>query len=218
MSRIDRYLDGELERAALTPEEAAAADSLALTIQAARAYVSARPAPDLTDGIMCRIDEQGMHPTARDRRTMLARWAAGFWAPRPVSFQFRPAYAMLLACAVVALPNVWPVFRGAPASVSMQAEAVEEPRILVQFRLEAVSASDVRLAGSFSDWSPRYQLHQDMRGVWTLTLPLPAGVHDYAFVIDGDRWVSDPYAPSVDDGFGGLNSRLALVHANGQQL
>ena len=37
-------------------------------------------------------------------------------------------------------------------------------------------------------------------------LALPAGQHQYAFVVDGARWVVDPGAPAVDDGFGRRNS------------
>jgi hypothetical protein len=39
---------------------------------------------------------------------------------------------------------------------------------------------------------------------------LPAGQHQYAFVVDGARWVADPGAPAVDDGFGRRNSVLSL--------
>jgi hypothetical protein len=47
-------------------------------------------------------------------------------------------------------------------------------------------------------------------GIWAATLILPAGQHQYAFVVDGARWVADPSAPAVDDGFGRQNSVLAL--------
>jgi len=46
--------------------------------------------------------------------------------------------------------------------------------------------------------------------VWTATLTLPVGQHQYAFVVDGQRWVPDPGAPAVDDGFGRRNSVLTL--------
>jgi hypothetical protein len=46
--------------------------------------------------------------------------------------------------------------------------------------------------------------------VWTATITLPAGQHQYAFVVDGQQWVPDPAAPAVDDGFGRRNSVLTL--------
>jgi hypothetical protein len=48
-------------------------------------------------------------------------------------------------------------------------------------------------------------------GVWTVVVPLEPGIHNYAFIVDGERWVPDPNAPAVDDGFGGMNSRLAVL-------
>jgi 1,4-alpha-glucan branching enzyme len=90
-------------------------------------------------------------------------------------------------------------------------DARAEPHLFVQFRLQAPDASSVRLAGSFTDWQPRYELHETAPGIWTVTLPLSLGVHDYGFIVDGRQWVPDPYAQQVDDGFGGTNSRIALL-------
>jgi 1,4-alpha-glucan branching enzyme len=73
------------------------------------------------------------------------------------------------------------------------------------------AARQVALAGSFSDWQPAYALQQVAEGVWTIVLPIAPGVHDYAFVVDGEQWVTDPFAPQVDDGFGGANSRLTVL-------
>jgi hypothetical protein len=74
------------------------------------------------------------------------------------------------------------------------------------------------LAGTFTNWQPQFELLQTAPGSWTVTLALPAGVHDYAFVVDGQRWMPDPFAPSVNDGFGGLNSRLSLLPPEDAQL
>jgi len=46
-------------------------------------------------------------------------------------------------------------------------------------------------------------------------VPLEPGVHDYAFVLDGERWVVDPDAPQVDDDFGGANNRLPIISPRG---
>jgi 1,4-alpha-glucan branching enzyme len=54
-------------------------------------------------------------------------------------------------------------------------------------------------------------MQESVDGVWTILVPLPPGVHDYSFIVDGERWVPDPYAPQVDDGFGGVNSRLTVL-------
>ncbi len=144
------------------------------------------------------------------------------WTPR--TLRVRPAWGLLAAAAlllVVILPGrggeggaggeILPA-AGDAASVPGPAAG---PTIFVQFRLDAPDASDVRLAGSFTGWEPRYVLHETGEGAWTVLVPLTPGVHDYAFVVDGDEWVADPSAPRVDDGFGGENSRLALLLTNG---
>ncbi len=69
----------------------------------------------------------------------------------------------------------------------------------------------VHLAGSFSDWEPHYELTESSPGHWTALIPMRPGVHDYSFLVNGEQWVADPHAPRVADGFGGENSRLALV-------
>ncbi|MEX0912764.1 MAG: glycogen-binding domain-containing protein, partial [Gemmatimonadota bacterium] len=98
----------------------------------------------------------------------------------------------------------------APPLPGTAESAGPQPTIYVQFRLDAPGAQRVELAGSFTDWAPAHQLHETGAGVWTVVVPLEPGVHDYTFVIDGERWIVDPNAPSVEDDFGGSNSRLFL--------
>jgi len=207
--RIDRYLDGGIDRIALTPEERDEADLVERVVDETRAFVDARPAPDVTAAVMRTIEQLAPRPAERPR-SVLARVVGSLWIAREVSFEFRPAYA-LLAAAVVALAVLMPFGGPSPVGAPPMASVGTAPRLFVQFHLQAANASTVRLAGSFTNWQPQYELHQSAPGVWTVTLPLPLGVHDYAFVVDGQQWVPDPYAQSVDDGFGGTNSRIALL-------
>ena len=50
-------------------------------------------------------------------------------------------------------------------------------------------------------------------GIWHGAVVLPAGPHEYMFVVDGERWVPDPLAGRyVDDGFGaGRENSLLIV-------
>jgi len=84
----------------------------------------------------------------------------------------------------------------------------------VQFRFTAPAAHMVSLAGDFSNWSPSYTLTRSEPGVWTIVVPLKPGVHDYSFVVDGDKWTPDPSAPPTADGFGGVNSRIAVLSSD----
>ena len=84
--------------------------------------------------------------------------------------------------------------------------------ITVRFVLAAPNAHEVSVAGTFNQWDPRATplVRTGANGVWSATITLPAGQHQYAFVVDGVRWVPDPAAPAIDDGFGRRNSVLTL--------
>ncbi|MEN6297148.1 MAG: isoamylase early set domain-containing protein [Rectinema sp.] len=86
--------------------------------------------------------------------------------------------------------------------------------VSVKFVLYAPEASTVELAGDFTSWNPgTYVLKKaSVDGMWEVLVPLKKGrVYVYNFVIDGDRWISDPKAAvQVDDGFGGSSSLLRL--------
>jgi Glycogen recognition site of AMP-activated protein kinase len=84
--------------------------------------------------------------------------------------------------------------------------------VTVRFVLVAPGAHAVSLAGTFNQWDATATplVRSGPTGVWTATLSLPAGQHQYAFVVDGQQWVPDPAAPAVDDGFGRRNSVLTL--------
>ncbi len=216
MGRVDRYLEGDLARTDLTPDEQAEAGGMETLIEAARAYVTARPDPDLTARVMARIDTA--HPQRMSAwQSVVARLRGTLWTSRRVSFHVRPAYVLLGAVLVVSGVVQWGYLypRSRPATADAAPLA---PAVLVQFRLDAPAAATVRLAGSFTNWEATHELHQTAPGIWTITLPVPLGVHDYAFVVDGSRWVADPHAPHVDDGFGGTNSRLALLLVSGPQM
>lgn len=70
----------------------------------------------------------------------------------------------------------------------------------------------VALVGSFNHWEPdATPMTRSDSGAWTVEQELTPGVHEYKFVINGDRWVHDPRNPErVPDGHGGQNSVLRL--------
>jgi hypothetical protein len=193
----------------MTSDDSSHSESLNRLIADTRAIVDARPAPDLNASIMHAIDQVEIAPDALERGP-LGRILKRLWTSQEVSFRVRPVYGLLAAAALIALVAWAPdTLRSRSGDTGLLSST--EQRLLVQFRLEAGNASSVQLAGSFTNWQPQYELHESSPGIWTITLPLPLGVHDYAFVVDGERWLPDPYAQTVDDGFGGKNSRIALM-------
>lgn len=215
-NRVNRYLDGEIERAALTPGEQDAADTVVRAVDAARVFVASRPVPDLSGSVLRQVEQLELRPTRPLRRSPLRELTNALWVPRRVSFAVRPVYACAIAAAI-ALVAV--LSHGEPGGLAAQPDVnvTDESKLFVQFRLQASGASRVRLAGSFTNWEPLHELHEAAPGLWTVTLPLRLGVHDYAFLVDGEQWVPDPYAPHVDDGFGGSNSRIAILPPDGQR-
>ena len=77
-----------------------------------------------------------------------------------------------------------------------------------QFALTAPGANRVTVVGDFNQWDPHASpLARSADGRWRMRVPMQPGRHEYAFVIDNHRWVTDPLAPQAPDlGFGRPNS------------
>lgn len=215
--RVQRALDGELDRSQLSPAEVAelaAAEELIIRLLRG---VAPTPLPDQSANVLRLIDE--LETTTQDTATSPADDAGQprtgkstllgrLWRPRPVSVQWRPAYGLAAVAALVLLLVTRPSAEPITPPVAVDERA---PQVLVQFRLDAPGAQDVSLAGDFTDWQPAHTMTRSDPGVWTVVVALEPGVHDYAFIVDGEQWVADPMAPAVGDGFGGQNSRLAVL-------
>ena len=79
--------------------------------------------------------------------------------------------------------------------------------------LPAIGARSVVVAGDFNEWRTDATplVDDDGDGVFVGTVSLARGTYDYMFVVDGERWVPDPYASQYrDDGFGQHNAVLRL--------
>jgi hypothetical protein len=152
------------------------------------------------------------HPPDEAERTRLmtrlaaaappVRGATGAWAV------IAAAAVLLAVTAAVIVPRVWP---RASATRTPQAIATAVP--IVQFELAAPGAARVALVGDFNDWDrAATPMRRDRSGDrWTVTLPVSAGRHVYAFVVDGERWVGDPLAPRApEDGFGAPGSVVVV--------
>ena len=84
---------------------------------------------------------------------------------------------------------------------------------VVRFVFIAPRAASVALVGDFNNWrreaTPLRPTGSD--GIWSVSVPMSRGSHQYAFVIDGTEWVADPAAgTSVTDDFGTTTSVLTV--------
>lgn len=203
--RAHRYLDGEMPEDSLTEAERDRAQELRTSTARVVDALSSAPVPDLRASVMARLVDN--RPAPAPLATRIVRW---LWTPRSLNLAVRPAYAFAgFAALMFAMTFATAGPRG-EVTLAPVAATPAVPQLYVQFRLEADDASRVELAGSFTDWAPSYRLEETTEGVWSVMVPLRPGVHDYTFVIDGERWVVDPNAPRVPDSFGGSNSRLFL--------
>ncbi|HEX8849807.1 MAG TPA: glycogen-binding domain-containing protein [Gemmatimonadaceae bacterium] len=87
---------------------------------------------------------------------------------------------------------------------------------IVRFTLVHPEAHRVTLVGDFNGWSPSATPLVAAQGdsVWAASVTLPAGRHEYAFIVDGERWTIDPYAATVHDDFGTSSSVLRVGSAS----
>ncbi|MEM7806639.1 MAG: alpha-amylase family glycosyl hydrolase [Planctomycetota bacterium] len=127
-------------------------------------------------------------------------------------------HATLLAA--IAVPTMT-VGVHAPAAPTF-AEAIPqktESGYQVVFRLDASEWDDkptsVAVAGDFNGWNAGADVMLDLNSdnIWELTLPMSPGRYGYKFVVDGDRWLTDPTDDSelrIDDGYGGQNSGVVV--------
>jgi len=180
--QVKQLLDGELTLSDLPPELRAEGQ------EALHMLTAVDREPVTFPGLDARV-------RAELRRRREAR---GFWGRlRLRPWTLVPAFAAGAALALL-------LFRSAPTP--------PVTTVTVRFVLFAPDAQQVALAGTFNQWDTAATplLRTGTPGVWAATLTLPAGQHQYAFVVDGARWIADPAAPAVDDGFGRRNSVLSL--------
>lgn len=144
----------------------------------------------------------------RVRRLHAERRSRG-WMAIASRLTHRPGWAAAMAASVVAVVTLG-VMRTRPNDLPASGAVPVEP---VQFVLVAPAAHSVAVVGDFNDWglNDSALVATNHEGVWSVTAPVPAGVHRYAFVVNGEQWVADPSAPrSAGDDFGRPSSALVV--------
>jgi hypothetical protein len=211
--RVNRYLDGECRQEELTLDERQRVASCAAIISEMERSYKSLDVPDLTTRVMERLPEIPAPNSAVHTRFFSRLRDVLGWLWKPCLIRVRPAYGILglVALLLMVLPGSKVLPPDHFLRTSGESTEIAAGKVFVQFRLDAPHASKVRLAGSFSEWEPAYTLEEITPGVWSILIPLDPGVHNYAFVVDGGQWIADPAAPAVDDGFGGVNSRLSVL-------
>ena len=211
--RLQRALDGDLDRDDLTPAEAAELDESSSLFAGVLRSIPCESLPALGATVVTRIEAMDETSIAAGSSAhQPSRLISWLWSTRRISIQMRPAYALAAAAVFIVAIGIR---ESGPDDRSAEAPRVAvttaSPEVLVNFRLDAPNARSVSLAGDFSNWAPAHTMTRSGSGIWTVVVPLTPGVHDYSFIVDGEKWVPDPAAPAMADGFGGMNSRIAVL-------
>ena len=194
----DRDLDPYVEWIAREAKRAVAVDPMAVERVMARVRLERRPVGRST------------------------RWR---WILAPRSIPLSPVVGAALAASLVGIGILLGhfVFDRGGQSPTGRPGAVVVPRpplaststtdTIIKFVLVAPNASTVSLVGDFNNWDTRAtpMKRAPTGGTWSVAIPLQAGRHVYAFVVNGangsTQWVADPTAPlAPEDGLGAPNS------------
>ena len=108
------------------------------------------------------------------------------------------AIASFIATASISSSQETKPATNTPARRATQSPPIASPELLadggVTFRFKAPKASEVKVSGQFG---PETAMTKDDQGVWSATVrSIPAGVHEYRFVVDGLN-VIDPQNSAV---------------------
>jgi hypothetical protein len=150
-----------------------------------------------------------------DARVMTRVAAPGFgaraasaweWLRRPRAVVISPITGLGLAAAIAVL--MWFL----PSRAPDRGEPMASDVTPVQFVVVAPGAESVSLVGDFNDWDAHLTPMRAVRDgrLWTVTIPLAAGRHRYAFLVNGARWLADPSAPRAQDDFGAPSSVVTV--------
>jgi len=192
--RLHRVLDGELDRDQLPADLRAELERL----ERATALLAAAP---VAGSVAARV----LAAVHRPHRALAARVGQWLYERHAVTVKLRPIWSLALAAGLALIAVL--TGRGTGPAVLAAGEGI------AQFVGRFPGAHRVEVVGSFNDWRPGSLplTDDDQDGVWNAEVVLPAGEHQYMFVVDGEKWVVDPLAGRyVDDGFGRQNALMIV--------
>ncbi len=136
--------------------------------------------------------------------------ARGVVAPRGTELASTPPAA--LSRPLGANPDADEPVTGAAPALAVGASTA---RVAVQFVLSDSTATSVSVIGDFNGWQPAVApMHRVERAqAWSAVVLVPPGRHQYAFLVNGTRWVADPRAPRADDADFGKPGSVLMVQA-----
>lgn len=91
----------------------------------------------------------------------------------------------------------------------MAANTIKKRRI--SFKLDAPGAHTVSITADFNNWDPgSHLMKKDKKGIWSKTIFIAPGRHEYKFVVDGEWWNDPRNDQTVFNSFGSINNVLTV--------
>jgi len=133
------------------------------------------------------------------------------WWAAPMTVRLSPLAGLAMAASLAAIVSLGTLRLSPTQSPALVAQTRHDTVNVVRFVFVG-AAKSVSLVGDFNAWGaqPVTLTPTGANGTWTASVSLPAGRHEYAFIVDGERWVADPFAPSTSDEFN-TNSSIITV-------
>jgi hypothetical protein len=145
------------------------------------------------------------------------------WLRNERTFRVNPLGGLAVAAgiaAIIAVSGIAVGLRisarnsGAASGVAIQSASTAGPDTvqIVRFVFVDSGAKRVELVGDFNEWAKGSTVlrRSGAPGVWSASVPLSPGRHEYAFIINGSRWVADPLALKSSDDFGTESSVIRV--------
>ena len=234
---VQRFIDGDLSEDEVQQalhriaDDAEARDLLQFELRMTQDLAASRSTAlpeDFADRTMAAVAQE---PTPGEEGDTLGAQFRAWWGVMTgaVTLRVRPMTAMVAVLLLgVGAWALWPAgptgiqegARRPTATASPESAAVQQTTtrvssngqtVWVRFLYPNSEADSVAVAGDFSQWEPVALSPRTVDGktVWTGLVPVSQGEHEYQFLINGDRWVTDPLAPvKRSDGFGAKNAVL----------
>jgi hypothetical protein len=166
--------------------------------------------PSFDKRLMERVRAEGsaLYPQSAGRQ---------WWRTERV-FRIAPLTGLALAAGIAGIIAVSGIAIGSrisrvtPVAANAGATAGRDTVQIVRFVFVDAGAKRVELVGDFNEWAKgATQLSRSgAPGVWAVSVPLSPGRHEYAFIINGSRWVADPFAAKSSDDFGTESSVIRV--------
>jgi Glycogen recognition site of AMP-activated protein kinase len=169
--------------------------------------------PSFEDRLMAKVRVEGRANSAETRT----------WWRKPRVVRFAPLTGVALAAGISAFLVLSGIAIGSRISLRSSGQTSAPTVADVHARTDTVQvvrfvfvdqrAKTIELVGDFNAWTKGATklAPSGAPGVWAVSIPLAPGRHEYAFIINGIKWSTDPLAIRSSDDF---DTESSVIHVS----